>query len=204
MTLPPLILASESPRRVELLRQIVPEFGVVASNAHELHDRSLGVRRLCEINAERKALLVAERYPGHLILGADTLVWLDGEPLAKPADLSEARTMLARLSGRVHEVVTGVCLVRRQASRLQVFSETTRVRFREISEATIGDYLRRVHTLDKAGGYAVQEHGDLIVEQIEGSLTNVIGLPLEALRRALEGWRAANGEMPPPGAAERH
>jgi len=131
---------------------------------------------------------VAERYPNYLVLGADTLVWLDGEPLAKPLDAAEARSMLARLSGRIHEVVTGVCLVHHAASHSHIFSDATRVRFRTLSEATITEYLDKVHTLDKAGGYALQEHGDLIVEQIEGSWSNVVGLPMEAVRSALESW----------------
>jgi len=185
---PPIILASASPRRVDLLRQLVPEFGIVPSDAHELHDASLGVRRLCEVNAERKALQVSGRYPDHLILGADTLVWIDGEPLAKPPDPAGARAMLARLSGRIHEVVTGVCLVQEASKRIRIFSEVTRVRFRPYDEAVIGDYLSKVQTLDKAGGYAIQEHGELLVESVEGSVTNVIGLPLEPLRTALDLW----------------
>jgi septum formation protein len=188
LKLPPLILASASPRRVELLRQLVPEFGVLPSDAHELHDASIGVRRLCEVNAERKALLISGRYPDHLILGADTLVWLDGEPLAKPADGAEARSMLARLSGRLHEVVTGVCLIQEASKRIRIFSDVTRVRFRPFGPEVVEAYLSQVHTLDKAGGYAIQEHGDLIVEQVEGSMSNVIGLPLEALRSALDQW----------------
>jgi septum formation protein len=192
LTLPPFILASGSPRRVELLRQLIPEFGVVRSDAHELHDASLGVRRLCEVNAERKALQVSGRYPEHLVLGADTLVWLDGEPIGKPADAHEAKVLLEKLSGRVHEVVTGVCLVHESGRRMRLFSESTRVKFRGLGEDVVTEYLSKVDTLDKAGGYAIQEHGDLIVEQIEGSMSNVIGLPLEPLRNAREQWRRPN------------
>ena len=188
MKLPPLILASESPRRVELLRQVVPEFGVATSYAHEIHDASMDARRLGETNAQRKAFLVAERYPDYLVLGADTVVWLDGEPLGKPADLTEARAMLGKLSGRVHEVATGVCLIHQNAARTRIFSDATRVKFKELSAAATDEYLSKVHTLDKAGGYAIQEHGDLIIECTEGSWSNVVGLPLEALRAALEAW----------------
>lgn len=192
MTLPPLILASQSPRRVELLRQIVPEFHVAPSFATELHDLSLGTRRLCELNAERKALAVAERYPDHLVLGADTLVFLEGDGLAKPADLAEARAMLRRLSGKVHEVITGVCLVRQSAARMRLLAEVTYVKFRTLTDADITEYLRRVDVLDKAGAYAVQEHGDFIVERIEGSFSNVVGLPLEAVRQTLAAWPSDN------------
>lgn len=192
MTLPPLILASQSPRRVELLRQIVPEFHVAPSFATELHDLSLGTRRLCELNAERKALAVAERYPDHLVLGADTLVFLEGDGLAKPADLAEARAMLRRLSGKVHEVITGVCLVRQSVARMRLLAEVTYVKFRTLTDADITEYLRRVDVLDKAGAYAVQEHGDFIVERIEGSFSNVVGLPLEAVRQTLAAWPSDN------------
>lgn len=193
MVLPPLILASQSPRRVELLRQLVPEFGIVASHATESEDASLGPRRLCELNAQRKAMLVAERYPNHLILGADTLVFLDNEPLAKPVDLDHARRMLGQLSGRVHEVITGVCLLHQAANRLRLFAETTRVRFRNLTPESIDAYLAQVHVLDKAGAYAAQDHGHLILDTIEGSFSNVVGLPQESLRVALAQW----GRKPP-------
>lgn len=186
--LPPVLLASRSPRRVELLRRILPGFVTVPSHAVELEDASLGPRRLCELNAQRKALALSERFPDHLILGADTLVFLDGIPLAKPADLTAARGMLERLSGRTHEVVTGVCLVLARANRMRLLSEVSHVKFRALDAAVIAEYLRRVDVLDKAGAYAVQEHGELIIERVEGSLSNVIGLPVEALRAALARW----------------
>ena len=97
--------------------------------------------------------------------------------------------MLRRLSGRVHEVVTGVCLARHSVSRAAVFSDSTRVKFRTLTEAAISEYLAEVNTLDKAGGYAIQERGDMIIERIEGSWSNVVGLPVEAVRQALESWQ---------------
>lgn len=186
--LPPLILASQSPRRVELLRQIVPEFQVTPSYTTELEDASMGSRRLCEVNAQRKAFSVAERFPDHVILGADTLVFLDGVPLGKPADLTHARAMLSQLAGRVHEVITGVCLVHQALAKAIVFSEVTRVRFRSLSPALIEDYVSQVDTLDKAGAYAIQDQGDRLVESVEGSFSNVVGLPVEAVRKALAHW----------------
>ena len=188
MLLPPLILASQSPRRVELLREIITDFGVVASNATESVDRTIGNRRLCEFNAERKALLVAERYPHHLVLGADTLVFLENDLLGKPTDLAHAHQMLERLSGRVHEVITGVCLVHRSGNKMRLFSVATHVKFRVLTSELIGHYLARVHVLDKAGAYAAQDHGHLILETIEGSFSNVVGLPVEAVRTALSEW----------------
>lgn len=186
--LPPVLLASRSPRRVELLRQILPGFETVPSDATELDDASLGSRRLCEINAQRKAMALAGRFPDHLVIGADTLVFLDGQSLAKPADLTEARAMLSRLSGRTHEVVTGVCLVLARASRIRLLSEVSYVRFRPLDDTTIATYLAQVAVLDKAGSYAIQERGELLVERVEGSRSNIVGLPLEALRAALSRW----------------
>ena len=154
---PPVVLASQSPRRRSLLLEILPHFNIVASEATELHDATLGPRRLCEVNAQRKAFAVAPLHPDHLVLGADTLVFLEGEPLGKPSDLDAAHAMLRRLSGRVHEVVTGVCLVHWGARRVRMFSDSTRVRFRTLTDADIVEYLRRVPVLDKAGSYALQE-----------------------------------------------
>lgn len=184
----PLILASASPRRVELLRSLIAEFQVLPSDATEIHDAALGVRPLCELNARLKAEPVARRYPGHLVLGADTLVWLQGRPLGKPADLAEARAMLEGLSGKGHEVVTGVCLMHAGSGRTEVFSDVTRVVFRTLDAGVIDRYLRAVPTLDKAGGYALQQHGDWLVESVTGSPSNVIGLPVEALRKVLADW----------------
>jgi septum formation protein len=175
---------------VELLGGIVGGFEVKPSYAAELEDPSIGARRLCEVNAQRKAFSVAERFPDHWVLGADTLVFLDGHALAKPADLSEARAMLERLSGRVHEVITGVCLVHQAGAKAALFAEATRVKFHPLTPEGIGRYLEKVHTLDKAGGYAIQEHGDEIVAQVEGSYSNVVGLPVDSVRAALLNWGA--------------
>jgi len=186
--LPPVVLASQSPRRVSLLRELVPEFRVNPSDATELHDTKMGIRRLCEVNAELKAFPVARQFPDHLVIAADTLVFLDDQALGKPADLDEARSMLRRLSGRIHEVITGVCLVQASVRRMRRFSDTTHVRFRVLEETDIAGYLERVHVLDKAGAYALQEEGHRIVDVVEGSRANVIGLPVESLRRELESW----------------
>ncbi|MFM8877949.1 MAG: Maf family protein [Verrucomicrobiota bacterium] len=188
MNPPPVILASASPRRVELLRSLVRDFQVIPSDAAEVHDATLGVRPLCELNARIKAEPVAHRNPAHLVLGADTLVWLEGRPLGKPADPAEARAMLESLSGKTHEVVTGVCLKHVDSGRIEVFSDVTRVVFRALDPRVIDRYLAIVPTLDKAGGYALQHHGDWLVDSVSGSRSNVIGLPVEALRKALGGW----------------
>ena len=186
--LPPIVLASQSPRRMSLLRELVPEFRVNPSDATELHDPQMGIRRLCEVNAELKAFPVARQFPDHLVIGADTLVFLDDQALGKPADMDDARRMLRRLSGRIHQVVTGVCLLQASTRRMRRFSDTTHVRFRVLEESDITGYFERVQVLDKAGAYALQEEGHRIVESVEGSRTNVIGLPVESLRRELESW----------------
>jgi septum formation protein len=193
MKLPPVVLASQSPRRVHLLREVIPDFQVTASYAVELDHSEDGPRRLCELNAQRKAMAVAERYPQALVLGADTLVFLDDQPLSKPADLDEARRMLRRLGNRIHQVITGVCLYHHSASRMRVFSEVTYVKFHPIDDPIIDQYLSQVEVLDKAGAYAIQESGHLLVEKVEGSFSNVVGLPVEAVRAAFQKW-PTNGE----------
>ncbi len=190
MPWPALILASASPRRQELLRQCGVAFEVVPAAVPELHDESLTARELSQLNAHRKARAVARRYPDRLVLGADTLVARGARLYGKPADLEDAARMLAELQGHTHEVVTGVCLLHLRAHREQLFAESTAVTFRSLSEAQIREYLARVNPLDKAGAYAVQEHGDLLVAEILGSYSNVVGLPVERVLAVLRRWDA--------------
>ena len=193
MKLPSFILASGSPRRRELLEQLGVRFQVKTAPVVELEDPSFTPRELCRANAFRKAQVVAMRHPAKLVIGADTLVHLDNETFGKPASLAEARRMLRRLSGRKHEVTTACCLVQWCPSRRVVFEETTQVRFAALSDRQIRNYLAAINPLDKAGAYAIQQHGEWIVEALEGSLTNVVGLPVERLRDELASWR--EGEM---------
>jgi septum formation protein len=186
--LPPVILASASPRRVELLRQCVFEFHVVPSDAPEIHHDQMTAIEVSQINAYRKARSVAKKYPDALVVGADTLVYLETQLFGKPADLEAAFRMLERLSGRTHQVVTSVCLLCLRARRQRIFAETTAVTLRSLDEALIQRYLARVNPLDKAGAYAIQEEGDLIIERISGSYSNVVGLPIERLRQEMEQW----------------
>ena len=185
MSGPRIVLASSSPRRRELLQSAGLEFSTETCDAVEIHDPALGLAGLVTANARTKALTVAAAHPDAIVLGADTLVWIDGHALGKPADLPEARRMLAFLAGRVHEVATGVHLVRLESRRQIEFHEVTRVRFRALDAAVIEDYLSRVHVTDKAGAYALQEHGELLVESVEGSRSNVVGLPLRRTLAAL-------------------
>jgi septum formation protein len=128
---------------------------------------------------------VAKHHPDAVVLGADTLVFLDREILAKPASLADAARMLRRLSGRTHQVVTGVSVMHLRAHRESLFAVTTDVRFRRLDDRQIEWYLRVVNPLDKAGAYAIQERGEWIIEEVMGSLTNVVGLPLERVETEL-------------------
>ena len=188
MKLPPIILASASPRRAELLRQLEVEFQVLPSDATELSDDHLSPFEICQLNAHRKARSVAKKNPDALVLGADTLVFLGREILGKPASLAEAEKMLGKLQGHTHQVVTGVSLIHLRTHRESIFAVSTDVRFRSLTAEQSRHYLSRMNPLDKAGAYAIQEHGDLIVEEISGSFSNVVGLPLERLEAELKSW----------------
>ena len=188
--LPSLILASASPRRQELLRQLGVKFEVVPSAASEIHRAQMTGSELAKINAHRKALAVAVENPRELVLGADTLVCLGTEILGKPATRENAFRMLQQLQGATHQVVTAICLLQLQPLRLRLFVESTDVVFRSLKAAEIRRYLAAINPLDKAGGYAIQEHGEWIVERIAGSYSNVVGLPLERLTAALQDWSA--------------
>lgn len=187
-TLPPIILASASPRRSELLRQIGVEFNVVTSDTPEIHDGELTAREIAQVNAYRKARNVAKKHPDALVLGADTLVYLETILMGKPGSLEHAYQMLEQLQGRTHEVVTAVCLLNLRNHRQRIFTEVTNVTFRPLDAVKIRRYLTKVNPLDKAGAYAIQEEGDLIVEKIAGSYTNVVGLPVERLQAELQAW----------------
>jgi septum formation protein len=186
----PLILASASPRRLELLRQLGVDFRVVPSDASEIHSDQLTAREASQINAYRKARAVAKRYPDALVLGADTMVYLETALFGKPGSLEQAYEMLQRLQGRTHQVVTSICLLNLRNHRQSIFTDTTDVTFRPLDAVQIRRYLTQVNPLDKAGAYAIQENGDLIVEKISGSYTNVVGLPVERLREELARWPA--------------
>jgi septum formation protein len=186
--LPPLILASASPRRAALLKLLPVQFQVLPGNAPEVAHEHLSPLEVCQLNAHRKARAVAKQIPDALVLGADTLVFLDNEILGKPRNLAEAQRMLARLQGRRHQVVTGVCLIHLRAHRERIFAASTDVLFHPLNNRQIRDYLADIHPLDKAGAYAIQDRGEFIISEISGSFSNVVGLPVEQLRQELTAW----------------
>ena len=180
-----LILASLSPRRRELLSRLGHPFTVLSRPTREFSDGELAPELLPMRNAEAKAAAVAEEFPDAAVVGADTVIVFDGRIIGKPRDLEEAFRTLTLLSGRTHEVVTGVALLHERAGVRKVWSESTSVTFKTLAPETIREYLQRVNVLDKAGSYALQEHGEMLIELVDGDPDNVVGLPLGRLAAEL-------------------
>ena len=183
---PILILASTSPRRFDLMNGAKLRFVVVPPEVEEFHDESVPLAELTRHNASLKAEWVAALHSESWVIGADTLVSIDNEAMGKPADLTEARAMLNRLSGRTHVVGTAVCLIHAASGQKREFLEETRVTFKPLDEAGIRHYLTLINPLDKAGAYAAQEHGEVILAKVEGAWSNVVGLPVERLIEELK------------------
>lgn len=182
------ILASGSPRRRELLEEAGYEFEVVSPPIDEVSHGWLTIRELTIHNSTRKALQVARTSPDAVVLAADTLVTIDGDILGKPADMQDAVAMLRRLSGRAHEVWTAVCVCHSARSKSQSFHEISRVEFLPLTDRAIKSYFAKINPLDKAGAYAAQGHGQEIIRRIEGSYSNVVGLPMETTVRVLRAF----------------
>lgn len=184
--LPPVILASQSPRRRDLLAKAGVPFSVVIRDTEELKDAALPPRELCLHNARAKAEAVFREHPDSTIIGADTLVFLDGLPLGKPQDAEEARTMLRMLSGRTHHVCTAVSI--QSPLGMKDMAVLTEVTFRTLAEENIRRYMELVDVMDKAGAYAFQEHGEMIISSVRGDTDNVIGLPVGDVMKCLRDW----------------
>lgn len=181
----PLILASASPRRRELLSALGAVFEIVVADVIEDEDPLLDPRVMVARNSVRKAENVAVRYPAAWVLGADTTVFIDGIALNKPPDLDSARAMLRRLSGRTHTVFTGVALRHHERGVSEDLGVACEVDFHPLSDPAIEAYLSLVHVLDKAGAYGIQEHGERVVAARRGSLSNIMGLPQDEVRELL-------------------
>ena len=180
-----IILASGSPRRQELLQQIGVPYEVVKSDAEEVLDAVEGPRALAVENARRKALAVAKRYPGRVVLGADTVVFQDGAVYGKPKDAEDARNMLKSFAGRRHDVVTGVAIVAKDGTCYTDATET-KVFFNDLTDDEIAAYIATGEPMDKAGAYAVQGRAAAFIPRIEGSFSNVVGLPLAEVSALLK------------------
>jgi septum formation protein len=180
-----LILASSSPRRIQLLREANYHPEVVRPEVQEISCEYLTPSELARYNARLKASAVALQHPDAIVLGADTVVALGSEIFGKPRDLDDAARMLGKLVGKRHEVVTGIALIEANLGRLTLRAIYSTVTFRALSRAEIDVYLKRVNPLDKAGAYAAQESANIIIERIHGSYTNVVGLPMELVRPLL-------------------
>jgi septum formation protein len=183
-----LILASGSPRRRDLMNEAGYEFSVVVPDVEEIEDSACYIEALTRANARLKSEAVAHDYADRIVIAADTLVELDGRALGKPADMDEAFEMIRSLNGRTHQVFTAVCVTWVAVVKEVEFSVVTDVTFKELTDGELRHYHSLIEPLDKAGAYAAQDHGEVIIESIRGSQTNVVGLPMEKLREVLDGF----------------
>lgn len=183
--LPPVILASASPRRSQLLASMDIEFEVVPSHVEELIDGYDFIPDLCEANARIKAEPIADMHPECLVIAADTMVYLEDTLFGKPTDIDDAHRMLTRLQGRTHQVTTGLSLIYHNEEISKSFSVITNVTFLSLDAGQISEYLAKIDPLDKAGGYAIQEQKQMIAKRVSGSVSNVVGLPVERLKEEL-------------------
>jgi 23S rRNA (uracil1939-C5)-methyltransferase len=186
-----IILASQSPRRQELLKKIVPEFRIVPSGLDEDEFREKDPLRFALRAAEAKAKEVGEKYSASLVIAADTVVNLRDEVLGKPKDRGQAREMLRKLSGQRHRVITAVALYSEDQDMLLSGYEISHVTFKVLSDEEIDFYLASSEYLDKAGSYAVQEVGDSFVEKLEGDYENVVGFPVARVKKLLDEFQGA-------------
>jgi septum formation protein len=192
-----LILASASPRRAQILRDAGMRFEIVRANVSEGRKRGerawIMTRRLAQAKARAVVKSLGKKPPNAIVIGADTIVEVNGELMGKPSSPRAAREMLAKLGGRTHRVITSVAAIRVPDCAEMIATESTRARFARLTADEIADYVATGEPLDKAGAYAVQGIGGRFIEGIEGCYFNVVGLPLARLYRMLIhlGWRPA-------------
>ena len=172
------ILASKSPRRKNILRQIGLDFEIIPSNIHEDLELNFGPRKFAEYWSEQKAKAISKKHKNKIVIGADTIVYLNGEILGKPKNKEESFNMLNKLSGNTHKVVTGVSIAYNENNILRTFSETTRVTVRTIPAEAIQYYIDNYSTLDKSGSYGIQDWFSVWIKKIDGCYYNVMGLPI--------------------------
>ena len=175
------ILASKSPRRTELLQTAGCRFRTVVSDAEEYGGDAADPKELAVLNARLKAAAVAKDFPGEFVLGADTIVALNGHIHYKPKDAADARQMLRTLSGNTHEVITGIAFVRDE--EFFTAAEVTKVTFDDMTDEEIAAYVATGEPMDKSGSYALQGGAGIFIKKIDGSYSNVVGLPLNAVKK---------------------
>ncbi|KXG77440.1 Septum formation protein Maf [Fervidicola ferrireducens] len=178
-------MASASPRRQKLLKQIGLDFEIIPSSIDETVPPGVAPDVAAVKLAENKAIDVARRLKDGIVIAADTVVALDDSILGKPKDEEEARKMLERLSGRWHRVFTGIAVIDSSSSKKVTDYEESRVKFKNLSSVEIENYIRTGEPMDKAGAYGIQGKGALLVEKIEGCYYNIVGLPLFRLSLVL-------------------
>ena len=178
------ILASQSPRRRELLKVIFDDFEIIPSSCEEVVPSDIAVQNVAEFLADLKANDIAKKYPEALVIGADTVVIAENEILGKPKNEAQAKEMLNKLSGEKHKVITGVSLYFNGKNRS--FSEITEVEFFDLSNDEIENYVKTHEPMDKAGAYGIQGKGSLLVKRINGDYFNVVGLPIARLKREID------------------
>lgn len=181
-----IILASASPRRKEILGNLGIDFEVITSNAEEKADSELPPHMIVQELAMLKGADVAKNAKNAIVISADTIVWLDGCVLGKPTDTENARKMLKKLSGKTHDVYTGVCVTDSVSGKSVSDYEVTKVNFRDLSDEEIDRYISTGEPMDKAGAYGIQGKGCLLVRSIEGDYLNVVGLPAVKLGKILK------------------
>ena len=180
-----IILASQSPRRAEILRMIGVSFKVESSNIHEEINQKIKQNEIPINLSKAKAEKISHKYPDKIIIGADTIVVFNKKIFGKPKDKNESKKMLKALSGNCHEVITGVTIMNEKLGVIKTFSETTKVFVRKIPTKQIEFYVNNYNTLDKAGSYGIQEWFSVWIKKINGCYYNVMGLPVSKLYRYL-------------------
>ncbi len=178
------ILASASPRRREIMNKLRVPYKVIVSNVQEKRKTELGLEEQIMDISNQKAMAVFKDHQDDLIIGADTIVEIDGEVLGKPHSLSEAREMIKKLSARTHRVITAVTIV--TAEETWSFADTAYVTFEEIEDSEIEKYINTKEPYDKAGGYAIQGWASIFISKINGSYFTVMGFPLHVVAKKLK------------------
>ncbi|MFA6304745.1 MAG: nucleoside triphosphate pyrophosphatase [Patescibacteria group bacterium] len=181
-----IILASNSPRRKQILKITGLPFTVVASNYKENMDLKMNPLKLAKFLSQGKVKDVAKKYSNHLIIGADTFVVLKNKLLGKPKNSAAARIMLKKISGQIVDVITGFSVLDSQSKKIISHSQTSKIYIKKLSLSEINNYIKTGDPLDKAGAFAVQGIGALIIKKIEGDYFNIVGLPLFALSKTLK------------------